>query len=106
MRLSAPIFRLKKHARQLSRSEGIPLNQALDRVAQQEGFAQWSLLTAQMPLTPTAAQILAQFKPGGLVLLGGRPQQGKTTLGLSLVAEALRNGHHAAFFSQIGRAHV
>lgn len=99
MRLSAPIFRLKKQARALSRAEGIPLNQALDRIAQKEGFAQWSLLAAQMQLTPTAAQILAQFKPGGLVLLGGRPQQGKTTLGLSLIAEALRSGHHAAFFS-------
>lgn len=99
MRLSAPIFRLKKQARALSRAEGIPLNQALDRIAQKEGFAQWSLLAAHMTPAPTASQILEQFRPGDLVLMGGRPLQGKTTLGLSLIAEALTKGDRAAFFT-------
>ena len=99
MKLSAPIFRLKKAARALSRAEGIPLHLALDRIAQQEGFTKWSLLAARMPLTPTASQILDQFERGDLVLLGGRPQQGKTQLGLSLIANALRKGDRAAFFT-------
>lgn len=99
MKLSAPIFRLKKQARALSRAEGIPLNQALDRVAQQEGFERWSLLSSKLALTPTSSQILDQFEPGDLVLLAARPQQGKTTLGLSLVAEAIRQHRASAFFT-------
>ena len=99
MRLSAPIFRLKKQARALSCKEGIPLHQALDRVAQKEGFERWSLLSSKLDLRPTASQILDQFQSGDLVLLAARPQQGKTTLGLSLVAEALRQGQPSAFFT-------
>ena len=33
MRLSAPIFRLKRQAKLLAREAGIPLHQALDRVS-------------------------------------------------------------------------
>ena len=40
MKLSAPIHHLKRRARTLSRGEGIPLNQALNRIARQEGFQQ------------------------------------------------------------------
>ncbi len=46
MKLSAPLYHLKRKARLLSRSENIPLHQALDRVARQEGFDGWSLLAA------------------------------------------------------------
>ena len=38
MKLSAPIFRLKRQARLLSREAQIPLHQALDQVAREEGF--------------------------------------------------------------------
>lgn len=44
MRLSAPIYRLRQRAKLLKREAGIPLNQALDRVAKGEGFQSWSLL--------------------------------------------------------------
>jgi hypothetical protein len=47
MRLSAPIYRLKQKAKLLKREAGIPLNQALDRVAESEGFQSWSLLVAR-----------------------------------------------------------
>ena len=45
MNLSAPIYKLKRNAKLLSRNDGIPLHQALDRIARNEGFKSWSLLT-------------------------------------------------------------
>ncbi|TGR60188.1 DNA helicase, partial [Mesorhizobium sp. M2D.F.Ca.ET.223.01.1.1] len=47
MRLSAPVYYLKRQARLLSRGENVPLHQALDRVAAREGFGSWSLLAAK-----------------------------------------------------------
>jgi hypothetical protein len=44
MNLSAPINELKRKAKLLRRAEGIPLNQALTRVAKEEGYASWGLL--------------------------------------------------------------
>ncbi len=99
MKLSAPIFRLKKEARALSRAEGLALHQALDRLASREGFASWSLLTARYKAGGSAATVLARFRPGDLVLLAGRPGQGKTMLGLALIAEASRAGRDAIVFS-------
>ncbi len=99
MQLSAPIFQLKKQARALVRQEKIPLHDALDRIARQEGFETWSLLSARFKFTPTTAQIFNRFRPGDLVLLAARPFQGKTTMGLALIAEASRARRHAAFFT-------
>ncbi len=44
MNLSAPINELKRKAKLLRRSEGIPLNQAYARIANEEGYANWGLL--------------------------------------------------------------
>lgn len=99
MKLSAPVFRLKKTARALSRAEGIPLHEALDRLARGEGFASWSLLAARYRPGGSAVSVLERFGPGELVLLAGRPGQGKTMLGLSLVAEASRAGREAHVYS-------
>ena len=44
MTLSAPINELKRKARLLRRSGNIPLNQALNRIAKEEGYTSWSLL--------------------------------------------------------------
>lgn len=44
MNLSAPINELKRKAKLLGRSEGIRLNQALNRIAKEEGYSSWSLL--------------------------------------------------------------
>src|SRR5579862_7868029 len=38
MKLSAPIYHLKRKARLLSREKKIPLHEALDRIAIEEGF--------------------------------------------------------------------
>ena len=47
MKLSVPIYQLKREAKRRAREEGIPLSAALDRVAAAEGFSGWSLLAAR-----------------------------------------------------------
>ncbi|WP_164937795.1 DNA helicase [Bradyrhizobium guangxiense] len=99
MRLSAPIYQLKRRAKRLSREEGIPLHDALDRIATTEGFSAWSMLAAKAAATTPANRLFPQFRPGDLVLVGARPGQGKTLMSLEFAVEAMRSGHRAAFFS-------
>ncbi|MCO6186865.1 hypothetical protein [Rhizobium sp. L1K21] len=44
MDLSAPINELKRKAKLLRRESGMPHNQALDRIAKDEGYSSWSIL--------------------------------------------------------------
>jgi replicative DNA helicase len=99
MKLSAPIYHLKRKAKRLSRAEGIPLHDALDRIATSEGFSAWSMLAAKAAAVTPANRLFPQFRPGDLVLVGARPGQGKTLMSLELAVEAMRSGHRAAFFS-------
>lgn len=64
MKLSAPIHVLKRKAKLLSREAGIPLNQALDRIAKDEGLQSWSLLANRNPANtakPSAGAGAAQI---------------------------------------------
>ncbi|MBN9062528.1 MAG: DNA helicase [Rhizobiales bacterium 65-9] len=99
MIMSAPLYRLKREAKLLSRSEKTPLHVALDRVAVREGFQSWSLLAARTAAPLSAGGVLARLAPGDLVLVGARPGQGKTLLSLGLAVEAMKQGRRAAFFS-------
>lgn len=99
MKLSLPIFRLKRQARQQARETGIPLNRALDAIARAEGFQSWSQLAAAWADRSPAARLLAQLVPGDLLLLGARPRQGKTMLGFELLAEAAGEGRPGYFFT-------
>jgi len=99
MRLSAPVYHLKRQARLLSREAKIPLHQALDRVAAREGFASWSLLAAKASEATPAARLFAQLVPGDLVLVGARPGHGKTLMSLELAVEAMKSGHRGVFFT-------
>ena len=99
MKLSAPIYHLKRRARALSREETIPLNKALDRIARQEGFNSWSLLAASAAATTPCGELLAKLQPGDLVLLGARRGHGKTLMGLKLIVEALKLGRQGVFFT-------
>ncbi|MCA1413352.1 AAA family ATPase [Bradyrhizobium sp. NBAIM20] len=99
MKLSAPIYHLKRKARRLSREAGIPLHDALDRIAATEGFSAWSMLAAKAAALSPASKLFPQFRPGDLVLVGARPGQGKTLMSLELAVEAMKSGHRAAFFS-------
>jgi replicative DNA helicase len=99
MRLSAPIFQLKRRAKLMARSNGVPLNEALDQIARDEGFATWSLLSARLTSGPLSETILSRLKDGELLLLAGRPGHGKTRLGLQLLIDAARDGRKALIFT-------
>ncbi|WFU76341.1 MULTISPECIES: DNA helicase [unclassified Bradyrhizobium] len=99
MKLSTPIYHLKRKAKRLSREQGVPLHDALDRIAATEGFSAWSMLAAKAAAMTPANKLFPQFQPGDLVLVGARPGQGKTLMSLELAVEAMKSGHRAAFFS-------
>jgi hypothetical protein len=119
-KLTRPVFILKRQARQLARDSGIPLHQALDRVARNEGFSSWSLLAArlspdknnrlgsghnggqnsgktgddnrhQLPIEP--------LRPGDLILVAARPGQGKTAVSLEVLLKAVNAGCRGLFFT-------
>jgi replicative DNA helicase len=99
MKLSAPLFHLKRKAKLLSRAENIPLHESLDRIARQEGFAGWSLLAAKVTADAPAEQLFARLAPGDLVLVGARPGHGKTLMSLELAVQAMKSGSRAVFFT-------
>ena len=99
MKLSAPVYRLKRKAKELARKDAIPLHLALDRVAVGEGFGAWSLLAAKSAESLSAEGLLARLEPGDLLLIGSRPGHGKTLLSLQLAVEAMKAGRRAVFFT-------
>lgn len=99
MKLTAPIYRLKRQARILSRTEEIPLHKALNRIARDEGFDSWSLLASRVSSDQPGKAILAELMPGDLVLLGARHGHGKTLLSLELAIEAMKTGQRSVFFT-------
>jgi len=99
MQLSAPIYHLKRKAKLLSRGDNIPLHEALNRIAVQEGFDGWSLLAAKASTAAPAAKLFPRLTPGDMVLVGARPGQGKTLMSLELVVEAMKAGNRGVFFT-------
>jgi replicative DNA helicase len=101
MKRSAPIYRLKRRAKLLSRETNAPLHEALDQIARQEGYRSWGHLSQANSGHPPPKQILGNLASGDLVLLGARPGHGKTRLGLALALEAARAGRRSFFFSLV-----
>lgn len=99
MRLSMPIHSLKRHAKKLARNEDIALHAALDRIARLEGYETWSLLSARVGASGPARKMLHTLRDGDLLLLGARPGQGKTSLGLQLLLEAVKLGRRSVFLT-------
>jgi AAA domain len=99
MRLSAPVYQLRRKAKLLSREARIPLHDALDRIAAQEGFAGWSLLAARASSKAPAGKLFARLSEGDLVLVGARPGHGKTLMSLELAVEAMKSGGRAMFLT-------
>jgi replicative DNA helicase len=73
------------------------LHAALDRIAAREGYMAWSLLMAKAAHGLGPEDLYAALEPGDLLLLGARPQQGKTRLSLQLAAQAMDAGNRATF---------
>lgn len=99
MKLSAPIYHLKRKAKLLSRKQGVPLHEALDRIAAAEGFGAWSLLAAKTAAVTPAGKLFPQLRHGDMLLVGARPGHGKTLMSLQLAVEAMKSGQRGAFFS-------
>jgi len=99
MKLSAPVYSLKRLAKSLSREKKIPLHAALNSVAQEEGYQSWGLLAARLAAESPTDKMLARLVPGDLVLLGARPGQGKTLMGLDLAIASAKSGRSGWFFT-------
>jgi replicative DNA helicase len=99
MKLSAPVFQLKRRARRLVRQNNVPLHEALDQIAREEGFARWSLLSSRITAKPLSHTMLSRLNDSDLLLVAGRPGQGKTTMGLQLLLDAARDNRRAVFFT-------
>jgi hypothetical protein len=99
MRLSVPIYQLKRRAKLLARDEKVPLHEAQDRIAREKGFAAWSALSSHMAMNAPASALLPRLSNGDMLLLGARPGHGKTLLGLQLLLDAGRDGRRAVFFT-------
>lgn len=99
MKLSAPIYILKQQAKAMSRRDKVRLHVALDQIAAREGFRAWSHLASTWQSQDSSRLTYEQLRNGDLVLVGARPGQGKTMLGLGLAVEALLRGHRAAYFT-------
>ncbi len=99
MKLSAPIYRLKRQARLLSRETSVAYLKALDQIAIKEGFGGWSALAAQLSKSRPAHKLFSLLKPGDMVLLGARPGHGKTMMGLELLIEASQAGQQGVFYT-------
>ena len=59
MKLSVPVHELKSQARVLAKAQNIPLSDALDTIAAQEGFKTWSLLSARLNASNTFAEAIS-----------------------------------------------
>ncbi|KXG86068.1 DNA helicase [Agrobacterium bohemicum] len=99
MKLSAPIFQLKRRAKLISRDSRIPLNEVLDQIAQEEGFQRWSMLSACMAAYPQPKSLLAKLHNGDMLLFAGRPGHGKTKLGLQLLIDSINDDRRAVLFT-------
>jgi replicative DNA helicase len=99
MKLSAPIYYLKRKAKLLSREQKIPLHEALDRIAAEEGFRQWSLLSVRAAAFTTADKLFSQCRQGDIALIAARPGHDKTLMGVDILVEAMRAGNGGAFFT-------
>ncbi len=99
MRLSSPIHTLKRQAKVLARDNDIRLYEALNQIATQEGFRDWSHLASSSSRATPANETMSQLDPGDTVLIGARPGHGKTLLGLELAVLAGKNNRTGYVFS-------
>jgi replicative DNA helicase len=107
MKLSAPIHVLKNQAKSLKKAELITMTEALNKIASQEGFSSWSLLQSKgKELFPQSYdEILDYFNGGDLVLIGARPNYGKTSFTIGLFVKALQQKRAKSYYFTLAETH-
>tara|TARA_R110002072_G_scaffold36301_3_gene106990 strand:- start:25102 stop:25950 length:849 start_codon:yes stop_codon:yes gene_type:complete len=100
MKLSAPVHQLRSQAKQLKKQRQIPLFQAQNQIAQEQGFSSWSLMMARQEelLPENSTELLDYLNAGDLVLLGARPRLGKTLFTANLIADCIKMGRPRSFY--------
>ncbi len=99
MRLTVPIFKLKRQAKALARKNNIPLYAALNHIAVDHGFKEWSNLSSHEANQISAVKIFKNLNPSDLLLLAARPGHGKTLLALQIILKAINSGKQGFFFT-------
>ncbi len=104
MKLSKPIFRLKSEAKKIKKEQGILLSEALNIVAQGEGYSSWGLLIAKLKQTEpkVKSEILQYLQKGDLAIVAAKPGLGKTTLTLELLVQVAEQKIKSFFYTLEG----
>ena len=99
MKLSSPVYAIKRQAKLLARDNDIKLHEALNQLATKEGYRDWSHLASSYSNATPAKEVMSQLNPGDMILIGARPGHGKTLLGLELAALAEKSSRKGYIFS-------
>ncbi|MEP3196852.1 MAG: DNA helicase [Lentilitoribacter sp.] len=99
MKLSSPIYKLKRQAKLNARSKGLKLNEALDQIAISEGFRSWGHLSSCYSKSTPVKELLSKILPGDMVIIAARPGHGKTLLALELATLSETIGKTGYIFS-------
>lgn len=107
MKLSAPIHVLKSQAKSLKKTELITMSEALDKIANQEGFNSWSLLQFNIrEIFPKSYdETLDFFNGGDLVLIGARPNYGKTSFAIGLFVKSIQLKRSKSYYFTLAETH-
>lgn len=96
-------FRAWSHlAARAASGRDVPTRRAAGGAAEDEaapGLAAGESVSSLDAAADAAATFYDRLHPGDLVLVGARPNQGKTLFAAGLATEALARGRHAAFFT-------
>jgi replicative DNA helicase len=99
--LSRTIRSLKLAAKKLSVSNYISYSQALDSIAEKEGFVSWSLLSQHNNSlqVKTMHELCQHIFQAQSVLLAARPNVGKVSLAINLSLLAAKSNNPVIYFS-------
>lgn len=108
MNLSAPIHVLKSKAKLLKKEKSISMSEALNLVANEEGFNSWSLLSSkESEIFPRKySDLLNFFNPGDLVVIAARPGFGKTSFAIGLFVKAIHERRTTSFCFSLSETHM
>jgi len=92
MKLSSPVHVLKSQAKDLKKNQSISMTEALNNIAKREGYSSWSLLYSKNSnsLPNSYDELLDFFNEGDLVVIGSRPNMGKTSFTVGIFVQAIQ----------------